>query len=198
MQYGKLADVRCKGRVLVEINNEIAAVVTCGASGLGEAVVRSLAARGRALRCSTSTPTGAQIWPVNAPRFRALALFERRTHERVVRSSSPAAENLHTSRPEQVQQTEQAYSITSSARASNVGGTVRPSAFAVVRLIIRSNLMGCSTGRSAGFAPRRILSTKSAERRGLGSWRHMTVDPRLQRALVGRRSPAIVRLVPKY
>ena len=46
MQYGKLADVRCKGRVLVEINNEIAAVVTGGASGLGEAVVRSLAARG--------------------------------------------------------------------------------------------------------------------------------------------------------
>jgi short-subunit dehydrogenase len=52
MQYGKLADVRCKGRVLVEINNEIAAVVTGGASGLGEAVVRSLAARGRALLCS--------------------------------------------------------------------------------------------------------------------------------------------------
>ena len=46
MQYGKLADVRCKGRVLVEINNEIAAIVTGGASGLGEAVVRSLAARG--------------------------------------------------------------------------------------------------------------------------------------------------------
>jgi hypothetical protein len=56
------------------------------------------------------------------------------------------------------------YSITSSARASSVCGTVRPSAFAVVRLITRSNLVGCSTGRSAGFAPRRILSTKSAAR----------------------------------
>src|SRR5262249_55983231 len=51
------------------------------------------------------------------------------------------------------------HSITSSARASSVGGTSRPSAFAVVRLMTRSNFVGCSTGRSAGFAPRRILST---------------------------------------
>jgi hypothetical protein len=51
------------------------------------------------------------------------------------------------------------YSITSSAVASSVCGTVRPSAFAVVRLMMRSNLVGCSTGRSAGLAPRRILST---------------------------------------
>ena len=36
------------------------------------------------------------------------------------------------------------YSITSSARASRVGGTSRPSAFAVLRLMIRSNLVGCS------------------------------------------------------
>jgi hypothetical protein len=57
------------------------------------------------------------------------------------------------------------HSITSSARASIVGGTVRPNAFAVVRLMTRSNLVGCSTGRSAGFAPRRILSTYSAARR---------------------------------
>src|SRR5262249_35675072 len=35
------------------------------------------------------------------------------------------------------------HSITSSARASNVGGTSRPSAFAVLRLMISSNLMGC-------------------------------------------------------
>src|SRR5215831_12883388 len=48
--------------------------------------------------------------------------------------------------------------------ASNLSGTVRPSALAVVRLMMRSNLVGCSTGRSAGFAPRRILSTKLAAR----------------------------------
>ena len=44
------------------------------------------------------------------------------------------------------------YSITSSARTRSVGGTVRPSALAVVRLMMRSNLVGCATGMSAGFA----------------------------------------------
>src|SRR5215472_5971859 len=57
------------------------------------------------------------------------------------------------------------HSITSSARASSDGGIVRPSALAVIRLITRSNLVGCSTGKLAGFAPRRILSTKSPARR---------------------------------
>src|SRR5262245_11021800 len=57
------------------------------------------------------------------------------------------------------------HSITSSARASRVGGTSRPSALAVLRLITSSNFVGCSTGRSAGLAPLRILSTYSAARR---------------------------------
>jgi hypothetical protein len=48
------------------------------------------------------------------------------------------------------------YSITSSARASKSGGTVRFSAFAVLRLITNSNLVGCTTGRSAGFSPLRM------------------------------------------
>ena len=51
----------------------------------------------------------------------------------------------------------EAYSITSSARASSVAGTVSPSAFAVFRLMTSSNLVGCSIGRSAGLAPFRIL-----------------------------------------
>jgi hypothetical protein len=58
-----------------------------------------------------------------------------------------------------------AYSMTWSARASRDGGIVRPRALAVLRLIASSNLVGCSTGMSAGFTPRRILSTKSAVRR---------------------------------
>src|SRR6266403_3543351 len=53
------------------------------------------------------------------------------------------------------------HSITSSARASNVGGTVRPTALAVLRLMNSSTLVGCWTGISTGFAPLRILSTKS-------------------------------------
>jgi len=51
------------------------------------------------------------------------------------------------------------YSITSSARASSDGEISSPSALAVLRLTIRSNLVGCSTGMSAGLVPRRILST---------------------------------------
>jgi hypothetical protein len=42
-------------------------------------------------------------------------------------------------------------SITSSAMASNDGGTARPSALAVLRLITSSNLGRCRTGRSAGW-----------------------------------------------
>src|SRR6266542_1046097 len=51
------------------------------------------------------------------------------------------------------------YSITSSARASSVSGTVRPSAFAVLRLSTRSYLVGACTGRSAAFSPLRMRST---------------------------------------
>src|SRR5262249_38544852 len=51
------------------------------------------------------------------------------------------------------------HSITSSARASSVGGTSRPSALAVLRLITSSYLVGACTGRSAGFSPLRIRST---------------------------------------
>ena len=49
------------------------------------------------------------------------------------------------------------HSITSSARIKSVGGIVNPSALAVFRLMTSSNLMLCSTGRSAGLAPLRIF-----------------------------------------
>jgi len=61
------------------------------------------------------------------------------------------------------------YSITSSARASSDGGMVRPRALAVFRLMTNSNLVGRSTGRSAGLAPLRILSTNDAARRKLSA-----------------------------
>jgi hypothetical protein len=51
-----------------------------------------------------------------------------------------------------------AYRITLSAWKSSVGGIVRPSASAVLRLMTSSYLDACSTGRSAGLAPLRILS----------------------------------------
>ena len=48
------------------------------------------------------------------------------------------------------------HSMITSAMASNVGGTISPSAFADLRLITSSNLVGCITGRSAGFSPLRM------------------------------------------
>src|SRR5262249_53654761 len=48
------------------------------------------------------------------------------------------------------------HSITSSTLASSCGGTSRPSALAVCRLMTNSNFVDCSTGRSAGLAPLRI------------------------------------------
>src|SRR6185295_3008874 len=43
------------------------------------------------------------------------------------------------------------YSITSPARASTGGGTARPRAFAVLRLIASSYLVAACNGSSAGF-----------------------------------------------
>jgi hypothetical protein len=51
-----------------------------------------------------------------------------------------------------------AHSMTSSARSSIPGGTARPSALAVLRLMVSLYLVGCCTGRSAGLAPFRIRS----------------------------------------
>src|SRR6516162_5533304 len=70
--------------------------------------------------------------------------------------SSPAAKHRDELTPP--------HSITSSARLSSAGGIVTPIAFAVVRFTIKSNLIGCSIGISPGFAPFKILSTKSPAR----------------------------------
>src|SRR5262245_7175842 len=48
------------------------------------------------------------------------------------------------------------HSITSSARAISDGGTVRPSTRAAWALMTSSNLVDCTTGKSAGFAPLRM------------------------------------------
>src|SRR3974390_1991599 len=60
------------------------------------------------------------------------------------------------------------HSMTSSARASSAGGMVTPSAFAVLRLMTSSNIVGCSTGMSAGLVPRSIFTTIRAR------WRNMS------------------------
>ena len=49
--------------------------------------------------------------------------------------------------------------ITLSALANTLGGMVNPICLAAFRLITSSNFVGCSTGKSAGLAPFKILST---------------------------------------
>src|SRR5437899_1099734 len=61
------------------------------------------------------------------------------------------------------------HSMTLSARPSTGGGIVRPRAFAVLRLTTSSNFVGCSTGRSPGLAPFKILSTYVAARRNISA-----------------------------
>src|SRR5690349_7111936 len=55
------------------------------------------------------------------------------------------------------------HSITSSARLSRAGEMAVPTDFAVLRFIASSNLTGCSTGRSPGLAPFKILATYPAD-----------------------------------
>src|SRR3954454_13398657 len=57
------------------------------------------------------------------------------------------------------------HSITSSARASSVGGISRPSAFAAFKLIVSSNLVAACTGISPGDVPRNTRSTYDAASR---------------------------------
>src|SRR5262249_22778084 len=61
------------------------------------------------------------------------------------------------------------HSMTSSAVCRNGSGMVRPSAFAVLRLITSSYLVGCWTGRSLGLAPLRIRSTYPAACRNMSA-----------------------------
>src|SRR5262249_6697597 len=48
------------------------------------------------------------------------------------------------------------HSITSSARASSVGGMSVPIVLAVCKFMTNSNLLACSTGRLPGFSPLRM------------------------------------------
>src|SRR5262249_17889272 len=90
------------------------------------------------------------------------------------------------------------HSITSSARTSSAVGTVSPSALGVVRLMVRSNLVGFSTGMSAGLAPRRTLSINSALRRKYpGSLFRRTLDRLLRRSPANCKPSAIARRAPR-
>ena len=107
-----------------------------------------------------STRSAASEWVAAfVQRLRELGWTEGRTIAIEYRWSEGRAERAAQSAAEQRDERAPVHSITSSARASSVGGMVRPSAFAVLRLIASSNLTGCSTGRSAGLVPCKILCT---------------------------------------
>src|SRR6202043_3891286 len=84
-------------------------------------------------------------WDVHANAPHALWLLRTRTK----RPRSRCA-------PEERDEFAAGHSMTSSARASSVGGSVRPSSLAVGRLMTSSNFDACITGRSAGLAPLRM------------------------------------------
>src|ERR1700704_298119 len=101
----------------------------------------------------------------------ALMISGQQWHGRVARSAAEVTNDRHrgalcasTERPDNRRAADCGYkiaashSITSSARARIDGGIASPSALAVLRLTISSNLVGCSIGKSPGFAPLRILS----------------------------------------
>jgi hypothetical protein len=56
------------------------------------------------------------------------------------------------------------HSITSSASASSFAGISRLVALAVARFMTNRKRVGCSNGRSAGFAPLKMRSTMAAAR----------------------------------
>ena len=79
----------------------------------------------------------------------------------------PAAENLHISGREQMQQhgAGAVYSITSSARASSVGGMVRPERLGGLQIDDEIEFGRLLDRKIDRLRPRRILSTSSAARR---------------------------------
>src|SRR5262245_19224392 len=83
----------------------------------------------------------------------------RRKHRELtfnVRPLRPRRERPRSGAAEQRDERAPLHSITSSAVASSLSGTVRPSILAVEALITSSNLLDCTTGKSAGFAPLRM------------------------------------------
>jgi hypothetical protein len=60
--------------------------------------------------------------------------------------------------PRTITENGQPYSMTWSATASSLSGTLRPSDFAVLRLMTSSYLIGCWIGRSVSLAPLRMRS----------------------------------------
>jgi hypothetical protein len=105
--------------------------------------------------CIAPTPQGKRlIWSISAaPSHGTRGCFT----PQICRADSLPSRQLRANHDQSAMQQSLNYSITSSARASKVGGTSMPSERAVCRLRANSNLVGCKTGRSAGLAPLMML-----------------------------------------
>jgi hypothetical protein len=71
----------------------------------------------------------------------------------------PESESCYTAAQRHEAHSAARHSITSSATPRSVGGTVMPSASAVLRLMASVNFVGRTTGRSPGFSPLRMRPT---------------------------------------
>lgn len=98
---------------------------------------------------------------------RRLALTER--GERLLQQvNAPASMPSRKATRQYASRGESDQGMTSSADISIERGITRPSALAAFWLITSSNVVGCSTGSSAGLVPLRMRSTYSAARRKTG------------------------------
>src|SRR5262245_51299662 len=91
-------------------------------------------------------------------RQRMSALGQKRTFRSAITMSAlpPKADMCGATRDVRYGPKADIHSITSSARAMSVGGTLRPRLLAVERLMDSTNLVGCITGSSEGFSPLRM------------------------------------------
>jgi hypothetical protein len=103
-------------------------------------------------RCTKAAVHGSQAEAVVVPRNPIVGSF--------VDCCARARERPRSRRAaEQRDELAPVHSITSSAATCSVSGTVRPSLLAAFKLMTSSNFVGCTTGRSLGWAPLRIRPT---------------------------------------
>jgi len=131
--------LRAPQKIPLVISTDEAKRLLVVADSLKTRVMLSLS-YGCGLRAGEVQSAAASLAGFRTPARKRLAPFVMGRH--------PKTFTKHKTRREQSQQ--ETYSITSSAATSKPGGTVRPSAFAVLRLTTVSYLVGVCTGRSAG------------------------------------------------
>ena len=147
--------------------NEILKIPKCPRASKSSALSRSALIKNLPRQCFERTSANGDAWSrpsISNPNDRSMCTMSA-LHPKADMCSATSTCLLCANSELMQRSKKDRYSINSSAVVRSDAGTVRPSAFAVLRLITISNLVGCSTGRSAGFMPLRIRSTYEAARR---------------------------------